>query len=66
MPAYMHTPPTTSLTEMHYGIHVINLDVYYTLPNPEGFYLTIEASTNSKQWNVYSEYMTHATQQYRT
>ena len=27
MPACMHTPPATSLTEMHYGIHVEKLDV---------------------------------------
>ena len=27
MPAYMQTPPATTLTEKHYGIHVENFDV---------------------------------------
>ena len=52
------------MTEKHYGIHIINFDMKYPHPNPEGFYLTIEASTISKQRNVYSDSMTHATQQY--
>jgi hypothetical protein len=59
-----HTPTTT--TEEHYGTYIVKLDVKYPLANPIGFYATIEASSESQIRNTYSEYMTHATQQYRT
>jgi hypothetical protein len=60
--ACLHTHlPTT--TEEHYGTYIVNLDVKHPLGNPRGFHLTIEASKNSKQRNIYSEYIHHATQE---
>jgi hypothetical protein len=31
-----HTPTTT--TEEHYGTYIVNLDMKYSLPDPEGIY----------------------------
>jgi hypothetical protein len=63
MSAYTHTPPASSLTERHYGIHVGKLDVTCPLANPIGFYATIESKCASQIRNIYSDSMRHATQE---